>query len=319
MAATSKNKNSISGVKESLEVKRTGKFDQLLALLPFNLGINKPVVAVLRLDGVIGRLGAVRSGLTLCSLNKVIEKMFKLDRLDSVCLCINSPGGSPVQSELIAKRLLALSKETGVPIFSFVEDVAASGGYWLACSGSKIFASQSSIIGSIGVISSGFGFTGAIEKLGIERRVITEGKNKSVLDPFLPVKKSDIAIIKDLQKNAHSHFIEHVKESRKGRLTQTDDILFNGEFWHGLKALDYGLIDGIEDLYSFIYKKYGNEVKIEYIEQKQSWFKKRFGISLNNDGALRNKELIKEMADQITEAALDKIESRLLKNKFDLG
>src|SRR5690606_20949369 len=127
------------------------------------------------------------------------------------------------------------------------EDVAASGGYWLACSADKIFATKSSIIGSIGVISSGFGFHGAIEKLGIERRVITEGKNKSVLDPFQPVKGSDVKLVKDLQKKIYDHFTDTIKERRKGRITQTDDIIFNGEFWTGQKALDYGLIDGIDD------------------------------------------------------------------------
>jgi signal peptide peptidase SppA len=250
----------------------------------------------------------MKSGLTISSLNKLIEKMFKIERLDAVCLCINSPGGSPVQSELISKRLSSLAKELDVTIYSFVEDIAASGGYWLACAGDKIFASKSSIIGSIGVISSGFGFQGAIEKLGIERRVITEGKNKSVLDPFQPVKASDVKLVKDLQKKIYDHFTETVKECRKGRLTQNDDIIFNGEFWTGQKALDYGLIDGIDDLYSFIHKRYGDEVKIEYIEPKQSWFKRKLGMST----------IARDVAQEMTDVALDKIEARLLASKFDL-
>jgi signal peptide peptidase SppA len=304
MKSTNKSKNSISTVKVPGNSKRLSKIDQLMSLLPIGFYNPKPVVAVIRLEGVIGKAGAMKSGLTISSLNKLIEKMFKLPRLDAVCLCINSPGGSPVQSELISKRIISLAKELEVTVYSFIEDIAASGGYWLACSGDKIFANKSSIIGSIGVISSGFGFHGAIEKLGIERRVITEGKNKSVLDPFQPVKASDVKLVKDLQKNIYAHFTDTIKERRKGRITQTDDIIFNGEFWTGQKALDYGLIDGIDDLYSFIYKRYGKEVKIEYIEQQQSWFKRKFGMA--------------QIAQEITDTALNRIEERLLTSKIDL-
>lgn len=308
MKTTTKSKNTISSAKGSITTKRSGKIDQLVSLLPFGLGNTKPVVAVMRLEGVIGKVGAMKSGLAISSLNKLIEKMFKIDRLDAICLCINSPGGSPVQSELIAKRIISLAKELDLPIYSFVEDIAASGGYWLACAGDKIFASKSSIVGSIGVISSGFGFHGAIEKLGIERRVIAEGKNKSVLDPFQPTKTSDIKLVKDLQKKIYDHFTETIKERRKGRLTQTDDIIFNGEFWTGQQALDYGLIDGIDDLYSFIHKRYGDEVKIEYIEHKQSWFKRKFGVS----------NITRNVAQDITDAVFDKVEAKLLTSKFDL-
>lgn len=303
---TKKNKNSISSVKASIPTKRSSRIDQIISALPFAFN-TKPVVAVMRLDGVIGKGGAMKSGLNISSLNKLIEKMFKIERLDAVCLSINSPGGSPVQSELIAKRLTSLAKEIDVPIYSFVEDVAASGGYWLACAGDKIFASKSSIIGSIGVISSGFGFHEAIKKMGIERRVITEGKNKSVLDPFEPTKSSDIKLLKTLQRSIYDHFVENVKERRKGRITQNDDIIFNGEFWTGQKALDYGLIDGIDDLYSFISKRYGNEVKVEYIENKQSWFKRKFAVSSAQNNV-----------QDLTDAVLDRIESRFAASKFDL-
>jgi signal peptide peptidase SppA len=306
MKTINKSKNSISTAKTSINTNRSSKIDQLISVLPFWFN-TKPVVAVMRLEGVIGKGGSMKSGLTISSLNKLIEKMFKIERLDAVCLCINSPGGSPVQSELISKRLTSLAKELGVPIYSFVEDVAASGGYWLACSGDKIFANKSSIIGSIGVISSGFGFHEAIGKLGIERRVIAEGKNKSVLDPFQPAKSSDVKLVKDLQKKIYEHFIETVKEHRKGRLTQTDEIIFNGEFWTGQKALDYGLIDGIDDLYSFIHKKYGNEVKVEYIENKQSWFKRKLGMSNSKD-----------TVQELTDTMLDRIEARFMAGKFDL-
>ncbi len=193
------------------------KFEYILSCLPLGFGSSKSTVAVFRLDGVIGKAGGFKSGLTLDSTNDLIEKMFKMDNLDAICLSINSPGGSPVQAELIASRIIALGKEKDIPVYSFVEDVAASGGYWLACAGEKIYASRSSIVGSIGVISSGFGFHEAIEKLGIERRVYTAGKTKSVLDPFQPAKKADIDAIKKLQQEIHGHFIILVKKRRQGR------------------------------------------------------------------------------------------------------
>ncbi len=243
----------------------------------------KPRVSVLRLAGVIGKVGVGRGGMTLEGLNDSIENAFSKPNLEAVILAINSPGGSPVQSELIAARIIALSKEKDVPVYSFVEDVAASGGYWLACAGSEIYASKSSIIGSIGVISAGFGFTDSLKKLGIERRVYAQGTNKSILDPFVPEKKSDIEILKKLQKHAHDHFIDHVKTSRKGRLTQNDDILFNGEFWSGIVAEDFGLIDGIDNMYNFIRKKFGDRVTIDYIKPKESWFKKRFMSQIDSE------------------------------------
>lgn len=239
---------------------------------------NKKRVAVIKLHGVIGKTGGLRSsGMTIDSLNLLIEKSFEYPNLAAVCLSINSPGGSPVQSELISSRIMSLAEEKNIPVYAFVEDVAASGGYWLACSAKEVYASTSSIIGSIGVISSGFGLNEAISKLGIERRVYTSGKNKSVLDPFMPAKSDDIKLIKKLQEGIHKHFIDYVKTRRGGKLTQEDDILFNGEFWNGKIALDYGLIDGIDDLYSFINKKFG-KIKIEYVSAKESWFKKKIGI-----------------------------------------
>jgi len=289
--------------------KRIGRFDQLLSLLPFGFGENNPVIAVLRLDGVIGKIGMTKSGMTMKDLNKLIEKTFKIDKLEAVCLVINSPGGSPVQSDLIAKRITTLAKEKDIKIFGFVEDVAASGGYWLACAADEIYASHSSIIGSIGVISSGFGFHEAIKKLGIERRVHTEGKTKSVLDPFKPSRDSDVKIIKKIQKEIHQHFIDTVKERRSGRLTQSDDILFNGEFWTGQIALDYGLIDGIGDMYSFIQKKYGDKVKIEYIENKQSWIKKKLGMA----------SLSKEFTSDFADSLVDSLEQKIAYNKFDIA
>ena len=158
------------------------------------------------------------------------------------------------------------------------------------------------------MISSGFGFQGAIEKLGIERRIYTQGNTKSVLDPFLPAKPADIKIINKIQKEIHQHFIATVKKRRSGRLTQNDDLLFNGEFWSGQTAVDYGLVDGIDNLYSFIEKRYGDDVKIEYMEQKESWFKKKLGMG----------KISQEFSGQLSEALVDTIENRLMSSKFGI-
>jgi signal peptide peptidase SppA len=303
----SANRNNNAMANTTTSGRGPGKFEQILSYLPLGFGGSRPVVAVFRLEGVIGKVSSFKSGLTLSATNALIEKMFKMDNLDAVCLSINSPGGSPVQAELIASRIMALGREKDIPVFSFVEDVAASGGYWLACAGEKIYASRSSIIGSIGVISSGFGFHEAIDRLGIERRVYTAGKTKSVLDPFQPAKKTDIDAIKKIQQEIHEHFIEHVKKRRAGRLTQSDDFLFNGAFWPGQMALDYGLIDGIDSLYSFIKKHYGNNTKIVYIEQKQSWFKKKLNIGKESQS----------FAEELSESVMNSVEQRLISSKFE--
>jgi signal peptide peptidase SppA len=302
------NNNSIAEAKldRTITKQQVSKLEQILSMLPI-IGCKsaKPVIAVLRLSGVIGKVSAVKSGLSIESLNELIEKAFAIKNLAALCLIVNSPGGSPVQSELIAKRIRLLATEKKIAVYSFIEDVAASGGYWLACIGDQIYASKSSIIGSIGVISSGFGFPAAINKLGIERRVYAEGKNKSILDPFQPVRDEDIEIIKHLQKQIHGHFIDYVKERRKGKLTQDDDILFNGEFWSGESAVDFGLIDGIDDMYSFIKQKYG-DVTIKYISAKQSWFKKKFGMVEH------------DLVQQFSEAIISSIDHKITYDKFNI-
>ncbi len=235
------------------------------------------VVSVLRLEGVIGKMSPASSFLTFESLREQIDQAFKHKRLLAVCLVVNSPGGKPVQAELIASYIRTLADEKAVPVYSFIEDVAASGGYWLACAGDEIYASKSSIIGSIGVISSGFGLQKAIEKLGIERRIYTQGENKSILDPFCAEKKEDVKIIKNVQAQIHSHFIAYVKSRRKSRLSQSDAFLFSGEFWPGQSAADFGLIEDIGDLYSVIRQKFGANVEIKYVKRKESFIKKYIG------------------------------------------
>ncbi len=314
-------------------------------LFPFNLFKSKSNISVLRLEGIIGKAGTMKSGLSISSTNKFIEKAFSNNKTKLVCLCINSPGGSPAQSEFIAKRIRHLSETKNIPVISFVEDVAASGGYWLACSGDKIYASKSSIIGSIGVVSSGFGFKEAIDKLGIERRLYTQGKNKSVLDPFTPAKDEDIAIIKNLQKNIHEHFIDYVKTRRGRFITQDDEIVFNGEFWTGQIALDYGLIDGISDVYTYVYNKFGDDVKFDYVTQTKSFIKRLMGASAqlnifrlfsnktiscdtandydysahdgtSNEAALEN--FTSKLATQLVDSVVDKLESKIIENRFNI-
>jgi signal peptide peptidase SppA len=260
-------------------------FDTISSWIPFT---SKKNIAVIRLSGVIGTVGPGRSGLSIESINKHLEKAFSLSRLEAVCLNINSPGGSPVQSELIATRIIELSEKNNVPVYAFVEDMAASGGYFLAIAAHKIYVSKSSIVGSIGVISRSFGLQELIKKIGIERRVYTQGKNKSIMDPFVPEKEQDIKIINNLQNNIYNHFVDFVKTRRAGRLTQTDDILFNGDIWTGETALEYGLVDGIDNMYSFLKENYDDTVNIKYITERESWIKRRFGISNQSTDIIDN-------------------------------
>ncbi len=265
-----------------LEGKSSTKVSQLSSFLGniFSFYNKKPVVAILRLEGILGK--SLKQALKISSLNNLIEETFKIRNLEAVLLVINSPGGSPVQADLISSRIINLSKKTKIPVYSFVEDLAASGGYWLACIGEKIFAAQSSIVGSIGVISASFGLKELISKIGIERRIFSEGKNKSILDPFMPVKDEDIEIIKNIQKNVHQNFIEYVKSRRARTLKGSYDVLFNGEFWTSSEALSLGLIDGIDNIYSFIDTNYPKDVVVKHVGQKGSWIKKKLGLVCSN-------------------------------------
>ena len=231
-----------------------------------------PRVSVLRLSGVIASGGSpLRKNLNYVSLEPVIKKAFLDKKQSAVILCINSPGGSPVQSALIGKRIRQLADKNKIPIIAFCEDVAASGGYWLASCADEIYADESSIIGSIGVISAGFGFTEAISKLGIERRVYTSGESKSVLDPFKKESPTDVARLRGLQNDIHEHFIEHVK-SRRGKKLNEEEPLFTGLFWTGKKAEKLGLIDGIGAMQDVLMEKFGDDVKIKQITQKKGLF-----------------------------------------------
>ena len=284
-------RNSMTSSAQTIKQPDNSRLFSFLSFLPFEIfDKSKGVVTVLRLDGIIGKGTMNKPGITIDDFNDKIEKAFKAKRLLAVCLVINSPGGLPVQAELIAQRIRQLADSRGIAVYSFIEDIAASGGYWLACAGDEIYASKSSIIGSIGVISSGFGLHKMIEKFGIERRIYTQGENKSILDPFVEQKDQDVKIIKALQEQIYNHFVDYIKSRRGAKLVQSDEFLFNGAFWAGQSALDFGLIDGIDNLHNFIKNKFGDDINIQYIKSKSSFIKKYLSSNLANDALAEIKE-----------------------------
>jgi signal peptide peptidase SppA len=233
-----------------------------LKLLPIErLRHPRPVVTVVRLDGVIGPR-QWRSAVSLASHAAALDKAFGRSGLSAVALAINSPGGSPVQSALLYRRIRQLADEKGVPVFAFAEDVAASGGYWLALAGDEIYAEEASLLGSIGVVTASFGVNRLIERFGIERRLHTAGENKSLLDPFLPEDPEDVARLSMLQQDIHASFKEHVRRRRLGKLDAADDGVFSGEVLTGRMALAKGLIDGIGDLRAVMRARFGDRVRL---------------------------------------------------------
>lgn len=233
-----------------------------------------PTVGVLRLSGIIGSSGmGRRTGLALAEQASSIERVFKLSRLKAVALAINSPGGSPVQSALLAGRIRQLAEENEIPVYAFCEDVAASGGYWLACAAEEIYADPASIVGSIGVVSAGFGFTDMLEKIGVERRVHTSGEKKGMLDPFVPEVEDDLARLREIQEDIHEQFKDYVRKRRGTKLIASEDMLFSGEFWTGRRSQELGLIDGLGDLRSVMREKYGEKVNLHLVGGR-----KRFGL-----------------------------------------
>lgn len=251
----------------------------LLAALPIRRFRNPPpLVPVVRLEGVIGRGRTGRGqGLSLADMAGQIQKAFAIDDAPAVALIINSPGGSPVQSALIARRIRDLAEEKQKPVLAFVEDVAASGGYWLACAADEIFADNSSIVGSIGVIAATFGLSDLIDRWGIERRVYTAGDRKLILDPFQPEKEADVARVKDLQQRIHQDFIAHVRSRRGDKLTGAPEHLFNGDIWVGQEAQDLGLIDGIGHLRPILRERFGDKVKMKVFGPQRGLLR-RFGL-----------------------------------------
>ncbi|MDF1687769.1 MAG: S49 family peptidase [Parvibaculaceae bacterium] len=283
-------------------------------------GEGPPVVAVLRLDGVIGAVSNFRSGLSISDLAEPIEEAFKMKKAKAVALVINSPGGSPVQSSLIFKRIRALAVEKELPVFAFVEDVAASGGYMLACAADEVYADESSIIGSIGVISSGFGFTGLIEKVGIERRVHTSGENKSSLDPFVKEDPEDVQRLLDLQSEVHESFKTLVRTSRGDRLNEAEGQtkLFTGEFWAAAKGAELGLIDGIGDIRAVMREKFGDKVDLRVVGAKQSWMRKMMGMSSPAPAHSSLATLPNQVAGNLAEGLMETLETKAHWSRFGL-
>ena len=254
---------------------------------------SKKRINVINLRGVIGDLGRFQKGLTFDNTNKIIERAFTFKKPHVVIININSPGGSPVQSELIYKKIRICAKENNTEVITVAEDVAASGGYMLMCAGDKLFANKSSIVGSIGVISASFGFKKLIDKIGIKRRVFTKGDRKSFLDPFEDVSKKDVDKLIKVQDSIFENFKDLVKKSRKKKIEPKK--VFNGEFWTGEQAKELGLVDSNDDIDAYLKKTYGKKIKIRNIESKKSFIKGLIGgksSQLNLVGDLE--ETIKE-------------------------
>lgn len=256
------------------KIKAIGVFGmrRLIKLLPKKFRDTSVEIPVVRLHGAIMSGGNQFSrNLNLASAASVLDRAFADKSAPAVAISINSPGGSPVQSRQIHNRIRQLAEEKEKQVLMFVEDVAASGGYMIACAGDEIYVDPSSIVGSIGVISGGFGFPGLLKKIGVERRVYTAGKNKSTLDPFLPEKKADIDRLKKLQLEIHQVFIDMVKEARGERLNETADM-FTGAFWTGQEGVDLGLVDGIGDMRSVLKEKFGDKTQMQLIATKRGLF-----------------------------------------------
>ena len=242
-------------------------------------GRAKVVIPVVRLHGMIA--AEQRQGrINMASVAPLLKRAFAIKSAPAIAIIINSPGGSPVQSRLISKRIRDLADEHDKPVLVFVEDAAASGGYFIAVAGDEIIVDPSSIVGSIGVIMAGFGFVGALEKLGIERRVHTAGNNKSTLDPFLPEKASDVERIKQFELDIHQVFIDVVKSRRGSKLKAPDEALFTGEWWTGMPGVELALVDAIGDMHETLRTRFGKDVSLKLIEPKRSLFSlPRFGFS----------------------------------------
>jgi signal peptide peptidase SppA len=288
-----------------------GFVDRLKELVPARLR-GGPAVPVVRLSGVIGAVTPLRPGLTLSGVAKMLERAFATKNARAVALVINSPGGSPVQSRQIYLRIRQLAAEKKLPVLVFVEDVAASGGYMIACAGDEIFCDPSSILGSIGVVGGSFGFQELIKKVGVERRLYTAGSHKAMLDPFLPENPDDVARLKALQREIHAIFIALVKGSRGGRLKGEDDVLFTGEYWAGETSVTLGLADAIGDLRSTLRARYGDKVAMPVIAPASGMLAGLLGRRSPGAGSLAALDGIAGLPDELISA----LETRAIWAKF---
>ena len=269
-----------------------------------------PVVPVVALSGVIGVSTPLRPGMTLSGVAPLLDKAFGMAGAKAVALVINSPGGSAVQSHLIFARIRQLSAEKKLPVFAFVEDVAASGGYMIACAADEIIADTSSIVGSIGVVGASFGFVEALKKLGIERRVYTAGEHKVSLDPFQPEDPEDVARLKMLQAEIHNNFIDLVKTSRGTRLTGPEKTLFSGEYWIAGTALSYGLIDRVGDIRAAMKERFGDDVLLPVMSPVRGLFS-RFIPRMSS-----STQLVDAVNVRLTDDIMSTMEARAIWARF---
>jgi signal peptide peptidase SppA len=291
---------------------RPGLIDRLMEWLPARLRPGTVVVPVVRLSGLIGAVTPLRPGLSLAGISRTLERAFATKNARAVALAINSPGGSPVQSRQIYLRIRQLAAEKKLPVLVFVEDVAASGGYMIACAGDEIFCDPSSILGSIGVVGGSFGFQELIKKVGIERRLYTAGARKAMLDPFLPENPDDVARLKALQREIHAIFIALVKTSRGDRLKGADDVLFTGEYWAGDTSVSLGLADAIGDLRSTLRARYGDKVVMPVIAPATGLLSGLLGRKSAGAGALSQPDGFAGLPDELISA----LEARTIWAKF---
>src|ERR1700722_15388534 len=284
--------------------------ERLMAWVPPRWRRGSAVVPVVRLSGVIGAVTPLRPGMSLSGVAKTLERAFATKNAKAVALLINSPGGSPVQSRQIYLRIRQLAAEKKLPVLVFVEDVAASGGYMIACAGDEIFCDPSSILGSIGVVGGSFGFQELIKKIGVERRLYTAGAPKAMLDPFLPENPDDVSRLKALQREIHDIFIALVKGSRGARLKGADDVLFTGEYWAGDTSVSLGLADAIGDLRSTLRARYGEKVQTPLIAPASGMLSGLLGR--RSPGAMSAWENTANLPEQMISA----LESRAIWAKF---
>ena len=289
-----------------------GLIDSLMEFVPARLRRGVAVVPVVRLSGVIGAVTPLRPGMSLTGVAKTLERAFAMKNAKAVALMINSPGGSPVQSRQIYLRIRQLAAEKKLPVLVFVEDVAASGGYMIACAGDEIFCDPSSILGSIGVVGGAFGFQDLIKKIGVERRLYTAGEHKAMLDPFLPENPEDVARVKALQREIHAIFIALVKQSRGGRLKGADHVLFTGEYWAGETSVSLGLADAIGDLRSTLRARYGDKVLTPVIAPATGMLSSLLGRKSAGAGTLTSLDGIAGLPDELISA----LETRAIWAKF---
>jgi signal peptide peptidase SppA len=259
-----------NGMSEHIKQLFASARELLRPVTPRQLWGDVPIVPVVRLAGVIGMSSPLRPGLMLASVVRQLERAFAMRKARAVALLINSPGGSPVQSHLIYLRIRSLAAEKKLPVIAFAEDVAASGGYMLACAADEIICDPSSIVGSIGVIGGTFGFPRLLEKLGVERRIYSSGERKATLDPFLPEKPEEVERLKLIQREIHDDFIALVKERRGARLTGPESDLFSGEYWTGRTAVELGLADAVGELRSVLRERFGDKVITPVIAPERS-------------------------------------------------